>query len=312
VIARGVPGFAVAWEEGGALHPSINRLWSGLPEVSLDGAISLACVSDAPTGRGLELSSEVLAAGIVGWVDAAGAGFLDPEYRGVANFETLEVRVQAVTEEPDFEPTFILLALTAQAHGWTHAHAAAVRLRDGRRALMVGTSQAGKSTSMIALALNGARWGTDDAVFIQQINGALRTVSLPRSFMVRPRTIEAFPEVRQNMWLEQTPAGPRQLVDPVQLFGARPEFEWDDIDVLLLPQVMDQTETTLHRVDPAEAMMKCLPDCAWGALEHLPRHLDALGVVAALAARPAYAMHLGRRVLTDPASLADAIEAHTR
>jgi hypothetical protein len=192
----------------------------------------------------------------------------------------------------------LALVFALARRGVFHVHAGAV-ISGPTTIAIVGESGAGKTTTTLALATEGATLLSDDAVFVRDGLHALR---IP--LHVTERTLRAFPAIASRVggrvagkWLVSGDAFARVNV------AAPP-------DVLLFPRVTDADATCVVRVSEADAFGKLLAASAWCALPGAPRRREHLDVLAQLVARAhRIELALGKDALSRPAIVSNLVAA---
>lgn len=138
-----------------------------------------------------------------------------------------------------FRHVFLRLVLRySQAHYMLHA--AAIADEKGRAALIVGVSNAGKTSILLGLLREGYRMVTDDYCVLR--NDTLQVTSLPTGITVTERTLKAFPELavqalsynsfvceRQLQWtvhpsMVYSECPPYSELSPTHVFFVFPDF----------------------------------------------------------------------------------------
>ena len=197
-------------------------------------------------------------------------------------------------------------AIAALARGWHHVHAAALRLRDGRRALLVGSTRAGKTTTALTLALHGATWGSDDCIFIHDSG---QIAPIPRAFYVRERTFHSLPQLQEHAVAELRRDEVRHRVDVGELTGRAPERLWDAVDVAIFPSVTMEPTTELRPMDMAEGLGLLIESSPYVGFERLPGASEGLSLLAqTLSGSSCWALRLGLDALNDSALVSRLLE----
>jgi hypothetical protein len=207
----------------------------------------------------------------------------------------------------------IALALGLRGLGLFHMHAAALALPSGERALVVGGSGAGKTTTTLALLEAGARYLGDDALFLVADARGVRAAAFPRAFHLGPATLSAFPRLAK---LAGLPSGhhDKRPVDPREAFPDRrvASLSLDAGRVLaIFPSVARGRVTEIAELPRAEAFGLFLASSAALVIDGLPGREENLATLnALLAACRCYEIRLGEDALADPVgSVADRIAA---
>ena len=90
-----------------------------------------------------------------------------------------------------------------------------VGLADGRRVLLAGTTQIGKTTTIIRLLLDGAQVHGDEYVLVRDAVA----IAVPRLMRLEPRTIALLPELALAQLLPELPDGSARMLDPSWIAG---------------------------------------------------------------------------------------------
>lgn len=99
--------------------------------------------------------------------------------------------------------------------GWVRLHGGLVALADGRRVLLAGTTQSGKTTTIIRLLLDGAQVHGDEYVLVRDAVA----IAVPRLMRLEPRTIALLPELALAQLLPELPDGSARMLDPSWIAG---------------------------------------------------------------------------------------------
>jgi hypothetical protein len=208
----------------------------------------------------------------------------------------------------------MILALTIQASRQTLVHAAALRFpgRDGAM-LLVAPSGAGKTTTSIALALQGFALLSDDAAVVGRAgDGAWRVWGVPRPLKVHRRTAALFPELGAALVAAYDTAGEQPLrAEAVpELAGARPGT------VLPIAAIVHLGErragrTTVRPLARPDMLVALAADNLRHSRKGTPDdQRAAFGTLAALVReRPTFALHVGDDLRNCGASLLAALGA---
>jgi hypothetical protein len=193
----------------------------------------------------------------------------------------------------------MILAFTIWASGQTMIHAAALRLPDRDSAiLIVAPSGAGKTTTSIALALQGFALLSDDAAVASRgPDGGWRVWGVPRPLKVHHRTAALFPELAAALTGTYDGNGEQPLrAEAVPaLAGAMPGIVLPVAAIVHLRERRREGPTAV----PALAKPEMLVALAADNLRHSHKgtpgdQLAAFGVLAALVRdRPTFALHVG-------------------
>jgi hypothetical protein len=177
----------------------------------------------------------------------------------------------SVCVEPGSEPWIydmgILPAVVGalRRSGRFTVHAACLAMgRDGQEpaaAIILGQSQAGKSTSALALAHAGLMIQTDELCVLYRggphESGAMRVWGMPRPCRVRPYTLQLLPWLRDYP-LKLAPDGEELTIEPAELHGAEHDPRFGDYRPGLVV-LLDPRNSTGHVANPissAAALMR--------------------------------------------------------
>ena len=239
-----------------------------------------AFVLDAPGGA---LRVEPAAGTVTGALPHRGDGRVTPERYGLL--------------------TFALLALLDGA-GRYPLHAAALVAPTGEGVLLVGPSDAGKSTMTLHLVRAGWAFLTDDSVLVRRTSGgAVEAVPFRRDFGLDPDAAALFPELAGTAAAQPTDAA-KWLVDGDALYPTR-RAEACRPALLVFPRIVPGRATSaLAPLRAPEALLGLIPQASFF-------HADAafaaapLGVLRALAGQArAVRLDAGADVHRDGAALA--------
>ncbi len=202
------------------------------------------------------------------------------------------------------------LALSLREHGYFHVHACAAAWPDGERWLLPAESNAGKSTLGLALFSAGARWLTDDALFLHRVGDQVEAVGWPRPMRMTHATAAAFPALA-GLATPCPPGSARDLeVDPRLAFPDRGVHALRGPFRLLFPRIAHAADSGVVALDRAEAFGRLLHACAWVASEHLPRREEQLELLGRVVdGAHACELAVGTGVLRDPTTEVTAIRA---
>lgn len=201
-------------------------------------------------------------------------------------------------------------AIASLARGWHHVHAAAVRLRDGRRALLVGSTRAGKTTTALTLAMHGATWGSDDCIFVHD---AGQIAPIPRAFYVRERTFQSLPTLEDHATAELRRDEVRYRVDVGELTGRAPERLWDAVDTVIFPSVTMQPATQVQPMSMAEGLGLLIESSPYVGFERLPGASEGLALLGqTLSGASCWALGLGLDALNDSELVSRLLEREAR
>jgi hypothetical protein len=193
-------------------------------------------------------------------------------------------------------PLRLFLHWAYAAAGLRLTHAATLGI-NGRGALIVGASGAGKSSTALAGLLNGLDSVGDDYVLVEQ---GRRVVAHPVFSLFKQA-----PEALRRIGIEMPPNASLNWqgkieFDPQRLFGKELAREMDVL-ALFVPKIVRHHRTTIERLKAHEAGLALAPSSVF----QLPGdQLEGFGFLAGLVRRlPAFQVNLSE----EPAEIADAI-----
>jgi hypothetical protein len=179
-----------------------------------------------------------------------------------------------------------------------HAGAAA---RGDDAVLVVGATGAGKTTTVLALALAGWSFLGDDLVFLRPT--ADRVFAFPDEADVTPRTFSLLPTLGTPADWPKLPGYPKRQID-VATLGAGSTVDVAAPRLLLVPSVASGSRQHLvEPIDPAAVMLDLVPNVLLTDGHLSQTHLDALAALAN--GVPAVRVRLGPELGALPGLVAD-------
>lgn len=185
-------------------------------------------------------------------------------------------------------------------------HASAV-VKNGHGLLIAGDSGSGKSSTALALVLNGWSYLADDAVLLQQDkHGNLNFVALAKGFAFHPELAKCLSGVTGQIVADKFFADIEPFFPGRQIYCCRPAS-------LLFPQVVKDKPSLVRPLSKTEALMALLP-ASGGILAddnmHPKReHLSVLGNLVAQTS--AYQLLAGHDIFGNGAKLEALLAEHT-
>lgn len=183
--------------------------------------------------------------------------------------------------------TLCLLELLKR-HGLFGVHAAGAAI-DGRAAILAGASGSGKSTTALALLLDGWSLLGDDILFLRADGARPTVLGFPDEIDASPSTFGYFPSLgAAESWPMLRGYAKRQLApDAVRPGGTIAQAE---PAVILLP-TLGAERHALDPVDEGAALLELLPNVLLTHVALAQAHLDLLGALIRVC-RP-YRLSLG-------------------
>jgi hypothetical protein len=176
--------------------------------------------------------------------------------------------------------------------GIYHIHGGAVQDPRGTGWLLAGDAGAGKSTTVLSLALEGWRWTSDDATYVLSCAEEIIAEGWRESPRLSARSAAA---LRMNRDDHASPWKTGVALPPA-VMAAR--LDRIPLHRVILPELGGATR--LERLAPPEVLDGLLRSSAW--LVCLPEMAPAyLRLLARLASLPAWRMILGPELLEQPA-----------
>ncbi len=183
--------------------------------------------------------------------------------------------------------TFAALAPLLRRHALYLIHAAAVRV-DQAAVLLVGPSHSGKTTTGLALVLNGGRHLASDVTALSLHDGrviAHPTAGTPR---IRPGALELLPSLQR---LAEKP------IDAVMRIDIRAKA-WGSaapVAALLFPTIATNGQSSLERLPESIALARLMEESIdrWDS-DVLPDHMDFLAALTSQARH--FRLHLAPHI----------------
>lgn len=199
----------------------------------------------------------------------------------------------------DVTLTSLAPALRARGHYLLHAFAAT---RDGAAVLICGQSGSGKTTSGASLLLGGWQFLANDAVLLQQREGAVYALPTPGFLQVRPPTLFLLPALRRRRGYAH--AATASYIFPAPSVSEGGWGEPAPVRALYFPHICREAETGhTQPLEQAVALARLVEESVdrWdtGALA---AHLSLLQALVAQA--DSYRLQLGADVSDLPQLLA--------
>ena len=173
-------------------------------------------------------------------------------------------------------------------------------------ALFVGASGSGKTTLTLRLTEAGWSYLSDDMVVLRETPAALEAEGLRRLFAVADTSIIGSSSTRLSAALgPQVASDPsKRRLEPETVFPKSRAASCQP-RVLFFPRIVDQTETTIKKIEARAAMEQLLRHCPWATYDTHSAP-DYLRVLARLANQCcAYELAAGRDLLLQPERAAD-------
>ncbi len=157
---------------------------------------------------------------------------------------------------------------------------AACLARDGRGVLLAGPTGAGKSTLTMALVRGGLEFLSDDVVFLDHDEGAVRVLGFPDDIGVSEDTAARFGELAGLLSVPPADGFPKRLVGMEDAFAARAIMSCEP-QALVFPDVVPGGASDLRALDPREAWLRLVPDVLLTQDAGTRSHLEALAALLA-------------------------------
>lgn len=125
-----------------------------------------------------------------------------------------------------------------RSHGLFYVHAAALQGPNGKRYLINGDSGCGKSTFTTSLLMNGFRYLSDDAVFIDTRPIPARVLGYHKHFHVGNDLIQRFAQRAGSSAFVPYGETQKSEVDPERLFPEQRLRSFAGIDIILIPSIL--------------------------------------------------------------------------
>lgn len=186
--------------------------------------------------------------------------------------------------------TFTSLAPLLRRQGYFLVHAFAAS-KEGRCALIIGPTGSGKTTTGLALVLNGWALLANDIVLLQERNGEIYALPTPGIINIRPPTVSLLPQLHPILARHKPVIGRYNLSGDDMVNG-----RWSPpcpITHLYFPFVEKRPHTTLHHQNRAVALARLMSESMdrWDE-KTLPHHATFLQKLVRQAT--AYALHAGQ------------------
>lgn len=145
--------------------------------------------------------------------------------------------------------------LRGQGLFWIHAGTVA---DSGRATLFVGQTGQGKTTTVLSLVEAGFQFLSEDRTFIRALPEGLEVLAFPLDVAITANTLTMLSSLRAR--IDQVPTNQRKVrVDPSLLFPTA-MIERAFPALILFPQVGNQRQTRVQRVETADALRRLLPN----------------------------------------------------
>ncbi len=192
--------------------------------------------------------------------------------------------------------TFTSLAPALRRHGYFLVHAFAAS-KNGRCALIVGTTNSGKTTTGLNLLLNGWQLLANDIVLLQQRGREVHALPTPGIVNIRPRTVTLLPQLRPLLASKQIMYGQYNITGEELVNG-----RWSapcPVTHIYFPYIEPRPHSTRHERNRAVALAHLMAESMdrWDE-DTLPEHLNLLQRLVRQA--NAYEIHLGQDMTQIP------------
>ncbi|MEX0761517.1 MAG: hypothetical protein WD208_11430 [Dehalococcoidia bacterium] len=161
---------------------------------------------------------------------------------------------ESLRDQREFFLVAMLMAL--RSHGLYGLHANALVLAN-TRALLVGDSGCGKTTTTLALIRAGWSYLSDDALMIRAVDGGAEVMAFRRGFSSTDLTRNAFPELRPSggVW--------REIGDSKWLADLDTQYQGRFVDrctpnLIVFPEIVPAAQSRLDPVDQTEGFTRLL------------------------------------------------------
>ncbi len=164
----------------------------------------------------------------------------------------------------------ILLGIVGASIGVTPVHCACV-VKGGSGLLLAGESGAGKSTSALALSLNGFSYLSDDCTYLSRSGNQIRAWGLPTPVKLLPDAARHFPELHSLKPVSTLNGELAFTVDPTEMFNVERCLSCEPRWLVFLER-RDETEGStpvIKPVSPSEAAARLVVD-----LELMPESIS--------------------------------------
>ncbi len=186
--------------------------------------------------------------------------------------------------------TFTSLAPLLRRRDYYLAHAFAAS-KDGQCVLIIGPSHSGKTTTGLALILQGWQLISNDIVLLEERNGRIYALPTPGIVNIRPYTLKLLPQLGDILASTTPVYGQYNLTGDALVNG-----RWSTpcpVTHLYFPFIEQRLHTTLHHQNRAVALARLMSESMdrWDE-DALPQHMTILQKLVRQA--NAYALHLGQ------------------
>jgi hypothetical protein len=160
---------------------------------------------------------------------------------------------------------------------WVHAATAA---HAGRAALVVGQTEAGKTTTCLALVAGGFQFLSEDRTFVYGGGEAIELLAFPKEIAVTAHTLELLPWLRERVG-EAAPSRRKLEIAPAQVFPEALAARAAP-GVILFPRLRPGEPSAARPISGAEALQRLLPNSLLASQAAVSaRHFDALARLVA-------------------------------
>lgn len=186
--------------------------------------------------------------------------------------------------------TFTSLAPVLRRRGYFLVHAFAAR-KNGRCALIIGTTNSGKTTTGLNLLLNGWQLMANDIVLLQQRERVVYALPTPGIVNIRPRTLDLLPGLRPLLSDKHPIYGQYNIIGEELVNG-----RWGEpcpVTHIYFPYIEQREQSTLHHRNRAVALAHLMAESMdrWDE-ETLQDHINLLQRLVRQV--QAYEIHLGQ------------------